>query len=133
MSDSVQKLVQGRFEPDQNILHLWFPEPVRLTDADTVKAFFDEVVRDWIEPTPGRFYLLVNYEKLHIAAQVAVDYGRNIERFQHRLLGTYRYSVPGDFTGVAVSLGNLQLKSRANMFENESAAREAIDRARRGT
>jgi hypothetical protein len=76
--------------------------------------------------------LLVNYENLHIAAQVAADYAKNIQRFQHRLLGTFRYGVPGDFTGVAVSLGNMQLKARANLYEDERAARAAIEAAKRG-
>ena len=99
MSDTKHKQVEGRFDANENVLHLWFPRTVRLTDAESVKVFFDEVVKDWIETAPGRFYLLVSYENLHIAAQVAADYAKNIQRFQHRLLGTFRYGVPGDFTG----------------------------------
>lgn len=104
----------------------------RLTDAESVKVFFDEVVTDWIDPTPGRFYLLVNYQNLHIAAQAADDYAQSIRRFQHRLLGTFRYGVPADFTGVAVSLGNMRLKARANLFDDEAAARAAIAHSKQG-
>ena len=132
MSDATHKQVAGRFETLENVLHLWFPQIVRLVDPASVQVFFDEVTRDWIEPTPGRFYLLVNYANLHIAAHVAADYARNIQRFQHRLLGTFRYGVPGDFTGVAVSVGNMQLKTRAHLYENEAAARAAIEAAKRG-
>jgi hypothetical protein len=131
MSDTTYKQVAGRFEPLENTLHLWFPQPVRLGDAESVRVFFDEVVKDWIEPTPGHFYLLVNYQNLHITAQVAGDYAKHIQRFQHRLLGTFRYGIPGDFTGVAVSLGNMQLKTRVHLYENEAAARAAIEAAKR--
>ena len=132
MADTTVKQVEGRFEATENVLHLWFPRVVRLTDAESVKAFFDEVVTDWIDPTPGRFYLLVNYQNLHIAAQAADDYAQSIRRFQHRLLGTFRYGVPADFTGVAVSLGNMRLKARANLFDDEAAARAAIAHSKQG-
>lgn len=130
MSGDNPKQVSGRFEQEHNILHLWFSEPVMLRDAESVTRFFDEVVENWINKTPGRFYLLVNYKNLHIAAHVADSYSANIRRFQHRLLGTFRYGIPGDFTGVAVSLGNMKLQTSANMFEDEAAARAAIDRTR---
>jgi len=131
MSDTRHKQVAGQFEPNNNILHLWFPSTVRLRDTASVVAFFDEVVRDWIDKTPGRFYLLVNYGNLHIAASVADAYAENIKRFQHRLLGTFRYGISPDFTGVAVSLGNLRLRAPPNLFPDEAAARAAIDEARR--
>jgi hypothetical protein len=130
MSSNNSKRIAGRFESNQSILHLWFPAPIILRDVDTVTSFFDEVVSDWIDPTPGRFYLLVNYENLHIAGRVADCYAANIKRFQSKLLGTFRYGIPADFTGVAVSLGNLQLQAPANLFESEAAARAAIDAAR---
>ena len=131
MQNTRPKQVQGHFDHAQNILHLWFPQPVVLRDADTVTAFFDEVLKDWIAPTPDRFYLLVNYQNLHIAAQVAEAYSAGISRFQNRLHGTYRYGLPGDFTGVAVSLGNIKLQAPANLFDSESDARAAIDRAKK--
>ncbi len=130
MSKSKTKQVAGRFELDQNILHLWFPEPVVLRDADSVTAFFDEVVDDWIANAPDQVYLLVNYENLHIAGRVADSYSANIRRFQHKLLGTFRYGIPADFTGVAVSLGNMQLHAPANLFADEASARAAIDQTR---
>jgi hypothetical protein len=130
MSNTKSKQVSGQFEQDQNILHLWFPKPVLLRDAGSVTVFFDEVVEDWIDTTPGRFYLLVDYKNLHIAAHVADSYSANIQRFQHKLLATYRYRIPGDFTGVAVSLGNLKLQVPSNLFDDEASARAAIQRAR---
>ena len=129
MSNIKTKQVAGQFEQDRNTLHLWFPNPVVLRDVDSVAAFFDEVVHDWIDHTPERFYLLVNYGNLHIAAQVSDAYSANIQRFQHKLLGTFRYGIPGDFTGVAVSLGNLKLQAPANLFNDEAAARAAIAQA----
>ena len=130
MSSTPGKLVAGRYEREGNVLHLWFPESVRLNDAESVKLFFDEVVADWIDTVPGRFYLLVNYNNLHIGSRVADEYAKNIQRFQHKLLGTFRYGLPADFTGVAVSLGNMRLSAQANIFENEAAARAAIKRLR---
>jgi hypothetical protein len=124
------KQIAGRFDPDRETLHLWFPAPVVLRDVESVTAFFDEVVADWIEPARGPFYLLVNYENLHIATHMADCYAANIERFQARLLGTFRYGMPADFTGVAVSLGHLKLEAPANLFADEASARAAIDRVR---
>jgi hypothetical protein len=130
MSKANAKQVAGRFEQDQETLHLWFPAPVVLRDVDSVTAFFDEVVADWIDPARGLFYLLVNYENLHIATPMADCYAANIERFQSRLLGTFRYGIPADFTGIAVSLGHLKLEAPANLFPDEVSARAAIDEAR---
>ena len=126
MSTPMEKQVSGRFEPETGVLHLWFPRTVKLTNAESVKIFFDEVISDWIDPTPGPFHLLVNYENLHVSAHMSADYAQNIRRFQHKLLGTYRYGLPGDFTGVAVSLGNMQLQAHANLYDDEASARAAI-------
>jgi hypothetical protein len=120
------KLTAGRYEPDENILHLWFPRRVELADEPGVSSFFDEVIVDWIEPCPTRPYLLVNFERLHIRPNMAEAYAKNIGRFQNLLLGTFRYAVPASFTGVAVALGNLRLAAPANMFPDEASAREAI-------
>ena len=127
---STPKLVAGRLEEATEILHLWFPNPVLLRDSQSVTAFFDEVIEDWIDKAPAGIYLLVNYENLHIAAQVADSYAANIKRFQHKLRGTFRYGVPGDFTGVAVSLGNMKLQAQANLFPDEATARAAIEQLR---
>lgn len=126
MTDSGYKQVAGTFESANNLLHLWFPRVVTLSEAAEVKRFFDEVTADWVDPTPGRFYLLVNYANLHISARVASAYAESIRGFQHRLLGTFRYGLPGGFTGVAVSLGNGQLRAQANLYDDEAAARAAI-------
>lgn len=130
MTNNDRKQVSGRFEDINNILHLWFPSPVLLRDPQSVTAFFDEVIEDWVATAPGCFYLLVDYKNLHIAAQVADSYAANIKRFQHRLLGTFRFGIPGDFTGVAVSLGNMKLQAPANLFSDEASARAAIEQIR---
>ncbi|HEV3193515.1 MAG TPA: hypothetical protein VGY54_23565 [Polyangiaceae bacterium] len=120
------KLTAGEYESAENILHLWFPRRVELADDRAVCGFFDEVVADWIQPCLRRPYLLVNFGNLHIHANMAEVYSKNIARFQTMLLGTYRYGVPPSFTGVAVALGNLQLGAPANLFPDELSAREAI-------
>lgn len=120
------KVTAGMYEATENILHLWFPQRLELVDEDGVRAFFDEVIADWIEPCPRQPYLLVNFGHLHIRPQMAQAYARNIGRFQPMLLGTYRYGVPASFTGVAIALGNLQLSAPAHIFADERSAREAI-------
>jgi hypothetical protein len=120
------KLAAGEYESAENILHLWFPRRVELADEDAIGAFFDEVIADWIQPCTSKPYLLVNFSNLHIRANLARVYAKNIARFQSMLLGTYRYGVPPTFTGVTVALGNLQLAAPANIFPDERSAREAI-------
>jgi hypothetical protein len=122
------KLTAGEYESAENILHLWFPRRVELANEEAIAAFFDEVVVDWIQQCPSRPYLLVNFSNLHIRANMAKVYAKNIARFQSMLLGTYRYGVPPTFTGVTVALGNLQLGTPANIFDDERSARDAIRR-----
>lgn len=131
MSLARAKQVAGSYDAAQDILHLWFPEPVHLKDATAIARFFAEVTEDWLKKTQRRVYLLVNYRNLHIAPQVAGDYAANIGQFQEQLLGTFRYAVPQDFTGVAVTIGNLKLQAPANLFESEAEARAAIEEVRR--
>jgi hypothetical protein len=128
------KHTAGEYESAENILHLWFPHRVELTDEEAIRAFFDEVLVDWIQPCPSKPFLLVNFSNLHIRASMAKVYAKNIARFQSLLLGTYRYGVPPTFTGVTVALGNLQLGAPANMFDDERSAREAIrqEKAKQG-
>jgi hypothetical protein len=126
------KQVAGAYDPRENVLHLWFPTPVRLVDAKAVTEFFDEVVRDWIGACANKPYLLVNFTNLHIAPNMADAYAQSIQRFQSMLLGTFRYSVAANFTGVAVALGNLKLAAAPNIFPDEASAREAIRRAKQG-
>jgi hypothetical protein len=120
------KRTSGEYELAENILHLWFPNRIELADEEAIRAFFEEVTVDWIEPCPSQPYLLVNFRNLHIRANMADVYAKSIARFQSKLLGTYRYGVPASFTGVAVALGNLQLSAPANIFPDEGSAREAI-------
>jgi hypothetical protein len=127
---TTDKLVAGEYESAENILHLWFPRRIELADEEAVRAFFDEVMAEWIRPRPSKPYLLVNFSNLHIRANMAEGYATNIARFQSMLLGTYRYGVPPSFTGVAVALGNLKLAAPAHIFPDERSAREAIRAAR---
>ena len=127
---TTDKLAAGEYESAENILHLWFPRRVELADEEAIRAFFDEVVSDWIRPRSTKPYLLVNFSNLHIRANMASVYATSIAQFQSMLLGTYRYGVPPTFTGVAVALGNLQLAAPANIFPDERSAREAIRAAK---
>jgi hypothetical protein len=127
---TTDKLAAGEYESAENILHLWFPRRIELADEEAICAFFDEVMVEWIQPRPRKPYLLVNFSNLHIRANMAEVYARNISRFQSMLLGTYRYGMPASFTGVAVALGNLQLAAPAHIFPDERSAREAIHAAK---
>jgi hypothetical protein len=125
------KLVAGKYEPGHNILHLWFPAPVELTTPDRVEAFFREVVEEWIDSCPRPPFLLVDYDNLHISTAVTAEYARRIGEFQSKVLATFRYGLPPDLTGVAVSLGNVKLARPVNIFDDEAAARAAIAAWRR--
>jgi hypothetical protein len=125
-------LTDGAYEPRENILHLWYPRRVELTDEAAIQAFFDEVLTHWIRPCPQKPYLLVNYANVTIATNMADAYAKSIQLMKPLVLGTFRYGVPPDFTGVAVALGNLRLSAPANIFPDESSAREAIGRAKSG-
>jgi hypothetical protein len=124
------KLTVGQYEASENILHLWFPRRVELASDETLEAFFDEVIEDWIKPCPRAPYLLVNYANLHIRPNLAGAYAKSIGPFQAMLLGSYRYGIPASFTGVAVALGNLKLAAPANIFVDERGARDAIRAAK---
>jgi hypothetical protein len=126
------KQIAGSYDPIENILHLWFPAPLRLVDDRTITEFFDEVVSLWIAPCPMKPYLLVNYTNLHIAPNKAEAYAAAIRGFQALILGTFRYNVAPNFTGVAVALGNLKLAAEPNIFPDEFSAREAVARAKKG-
>jgi hypothetical protein len=127
---TTDKLMAGEYESAENILHLWFTRRIELVDEEEVRAFFNEVMVDWIQPCASKPYLLVNFGNLHMRANMAEVYATSIAQFQSMLLGTYRYGVPPSFTGVAVALGNLQLAAPANIFPDERSAREAIRAAK---
>jgi hypothetical protein len=124
------KLTAGEYETAENILHLWFPRRIELVDEQGIRAFFEHVTVEWIEPCPSKPYLLVNFSNLHIRPDKAEVYAKNIARFQSILLGTYRYGVPPSFTGVTVALGNLKLAAPANIFPDQRSARDAIRTAK---
>lgn len=120
------RLINGSYDPDQNILHLWIPQRVVLTDAATVEEFFREVTHEWIDRCPSPPYVLVNFENLHILPAATQAYAASIASFQSKIVATFRYAVSADLTGVAVSMGNLTLSRPANVFATEAEARAAI-------
>lgn len=126
------KQVAGRYDAGENVLHMWFPGEVRLKTTEEVEAFFAEVIGDWINKLPRPAWLLVDYANLHIAPSVGKEYARSIGTFQDKLLATFRYNVEPDFTGTAITLGNLKLRAPAHIFPDEAAAREALRRAKEG-
>jgi hypothetical protein len=125
---------EGRYEPAENILHVWYPRPVYLSDESVIERFFYETLTRWIEPCPKVPYLLVNYANVSLRPDCAAAYARNIQGFQRLVLGTFRYGLghdaQGSFTAVAVRLGNMALAAPPNIFRDEVQAREAIRRAR---
>jgi hypothetical protein len=117
---------QGNYDATENILHLWFPQRVVLSDAATVEEFFREVTREWIDRCPIPPYLLVNYKNVQILPSATQEYANAIASFQSKIIATFRYGVSPDLTGVAVSMGNLSLSRPANLFSTEAEARAAI-------
>lgn len=127
-----KKMIDGRYEPADNVLHLWCNERVDLKDPAAVDLFFREIMNDWVDRY-GRVnkpYLLFNFANLHISTQVSEIYSEHLRKHRARLAGVYRYGVAKDFTGVAVSLGNLKAADKANLFPDEHSARAAIKKAR---
>jgi len=93
------KQIAGSYDPIENILHLWFPAPLRLVDDRGITEFFDEVVSLWIAPCPMKPYLLVNYTNLHIAPNKAEAYAAAIRGFQALI------SAPSGTTSPPISPG----------------------------
>jgi len=128
------KATSGSYDPRENVLHLWFPDPVRLNDEGSIQSFFDEVLHDWIRPCPTKPYLLVNYANLHVRPDMVDSYAKAIGRFRDLVRGTFRYGISADatgqFTAVAVRLGNLRLSAPTNIYASEQEARHAIQRAK---
>jgi hypothetical protein len=121
------------YEAEENILHLWYERPVDLRDEASVVAFFDEVETRWIRACPEKPYLLVNFRNVRIAPAMTSVYARCIQRFVPLVLGTFRYGVGQDLTGVAVAMGNMGISVHANIHEDEASARVAIRQARAAT
>ena len=119
-------LVTGIYEAADNILHLWNPQPVRLDSKEKVDTYFKEVEDAWVRSCPQKPFLLVSYGNLHIPPQMTEAYGNAVARLKPLIRGTYRYQMPADLTGVAVSLGNARVSSQANIFPDEKSARGAI-------
>jgi hypothetical protein len=123
--------ITGEWEPATGILHFWCEKPTILADEASVTAFFDEVQYEWIKPLPKKPFLLVDYTNLHIRPSVSNFYAKSIQRFQPLILGTARFNVKPDLTGVAVSLGNAKLDAQPNIYPDEQTARDAIAKMQR--
>jgi hypothetical protein len=130
----MRKYSDGSYESEENILHLWYVQPVYLNSEAIIDEFFDETEREWIRTCPTRPWLLVNYAHVHLRPDMAETYARSIVRFRRFILGTFRYGIEpdalGHFTAVAVRLGNLKLAAPSNIFASEAAARDAIRTAK---
>lgn len=130
----MSRFAEGSYEPAQNILHLWYARPVRLDDAHIVAQFFADARDHWIRACTTPPYLLVNYAKVTLRANMVEAYSRQIATFQELVLGTFRYGIEdgalGHFTAVAVHLGTAKLSKPPNVFASEAEAREAIGHAR---
>jgi hypothetical protein len=120
----------GVYEEEENILHLWYERPIDLRDEEMITAFFGEVETRFIRSCPTKPYLLVNFKNVRIAPTMTTAYTRAIQRFLPLVLGTFRYGIERDLTGVAVAMGNMEVAARANIFPDETSARAAIHRAR---
>jgi hypothetical protein len=118
--------MEGRFEREEKILHIWFPEPLLLSTKAQVDQFFTDAQREWIEPTPGRYYLLVNYTNLTIDPAVTEAYVAAIKKFQHKLIATFRYRIADNLTAAAVRIGNMRLSQSSSIYSSEAEAREGI-------
>jgi len=123
----------GRYEADTNILHLWFPHRLELNDEPTIRAFFEMVRSEWVDRCPQKPYLLVNYANVHLAPAMAEVYANNIAQFLTTTLGTFRYGLAANFSGVTVALGNMRIAAPPNIFPDEATARAAIAKAKEGT
>jgi hypothetical protein len=128
--DGKGDITSGAYEPEENILHLWYEQPVDLRDEVAVINFFEEVETRWIRACPEKPWLLVNYRNVRIAPAMTSVYAKCIQRFLPLVRGTFRYGVGSDLTGVAVAMGNIGVAPQANIFDDEASARAAIRRAR---
>jgi hypothetical protein len=120
----------GSYDAGQNVLHIWYEQPVVCTDELAVNSLFDEVENIWVRACPKKPYLLVNYANVRIAPAVTDTYARRIERLKVLVLGTFRYDVGTDLTGVTITMGNMSVGTHANIYPDEASARAAIDAAR---
>ena len=121
---------RGRYEPDTNILHVWYEQLVELDTPAKIEAFFTHVENDFVRPCPKKPYLLVSYDRMKIPPTMTEAYGTAIAaHIKPFVIATYRYQMPANLTGVAVSLGNARIASNANIFPDEATARAAIERA----
>jgi hypothetical protein len=126
------RFVSGEYEPKDDILRLWHPQPVSLDAPAFVDEFFREVYA-LVRQCPRPPYLLVDYTNLQIAAELTQHYASRVREYRGQVAGVFRYNLnagtEGVLTRVTVLLAN---RADANIFPDEASAREAIRRARQG-
>lgn len=123
------KYVVGRYEPEDNILHLWHPNATTLNTPEALKEFFQEVTF-WLSTCPNRPYLLVNYANVDIAVDLTMEYSQQVKKYHPMVLEVFRYgisdSLSGSFTTMTVRMGNMKNAFASNLYSSEAAARAAI-------
>jgi hypothetical protein len=123
------KHIAGRYEADQNILHLWHPNPIILNSAALLEEFFKEVAL-WIKSCPTRPYLLVNYTNVEISVDLTAEYAQQVKNYHPFVLGAFRYGVSEDlagrFTAMTIRMGHMRIATTSNLFPDELSARQAI-------
>jgi hypothetical protein len=125
-------LVSGEYEPAEGILRLWHPQPVTLDTPPLVEQFFREV-NALVKRCPQPPYLLVDYANLRIAAEMTQAYAAEVRTYRPSVAGVFRYNLTADTEGVLTKVAVLVAnRADANIFPDESSARQAIRRARQG-
>lgn len=123
------RYVVGRYDPEENILHLWHPNPTFLNTPEILKDFFNEVTF-WLRSCPTRPYLLVNYANVDITVDLTTEYSRQVKIYHPMVLGVFRYgisaSLNGSFTTMTVRMGNMKNSMASNLYPDETSARAAI-------
>lgn len=123
------RYVAGRYEPQENILHLWSANPIVLKDVETLQQFFAEVTQ-WIKNCPTSPYLLTDFTGLEIAVELTAQYAEQVKVFRPLVLGIFRFGMTEDlngrFTTMAVRMGNMKNSAASNIYPDEAAARKAI-------
>src|SRR5262245_24640365 len=125
--------VKGEYEPADNILRLWHPQPMTLNQPAIIEQFFAEVVA-LIRNCPTRPFLLMNYTHLQIAAEMTQSYAAQVKAYRHLSADVFRYNLSADTEGVLTKVAILVAnRTDANIFPDERSARDANRKARRSS
>lgn len=123
------KYVFGRYDPQENILQLYHPNPMVLNSTSILTEFFKEVTY-WIKSCPTKPYLLVNYTNVDISVEMTNQYAEELKKYRPLVLGVVRYgisdSLSGRFTAMAVRMGNMRTAANSNIYPDEASARAAL-------